>query len=88
MLKESIHEDAAAFGMKLGGGGTAMEHSWETVRENVSNHIRSLNFKYRVKLREKNGGGCVGRNLQLYGQEKKLWSRNRLRLNIEWGDLI
>ena len=58
MLKESIHEDAAAFGMKLGGtDGTTMnsiEHSWEEIRENVINYIRSLNFKYRVKLREKN----------------------------------
>ena len=55
MLKESIHEDAPAFGMKLGGGGgDHIEHSWEDIRENVINHIRSLNFKYRVKLREKN----------------------------------
>lgn len=29
------------------------DHSWETLRSNVQNHIRSLNFKYRVDLREK-----------------------------------
>lgn len=28
-------------------------HSWETLRSNVQNHIRGLNFKYRVDLREK-----------------------------------
>jgi len=26
---------------------------WETIRENIQNHIRGLNFKYRVRLREK-----------------------------------
>ncbi len=29
------------------------QHSWETLKSNVQNHIRSLNFKYRVDLREK-----------------------------------
>lgn len=28
------------------------EHSWETLKTNVQNHIRGLNFKYRVDLRE------------------------------------
>ena len=28
-------------------------HSWETLKSNVQNHIHSLNFKYRVDLREK-----------------------------------
>ncbi|KAL3806539.1 hypothetical protein ACHAXA_006592 [Cyclostephanos tholiformis] len=28
-------------------------HGWETLRSNVQNHIRGLNFKYRVDLREK-----------------------------------
>lgn len=28
-------------------------HSWETLKTNVQNHIRGLNFKYRVDLREK-----------------------------------
>lgn len=58
MLKESIQEDAGAFGMKLAesrpGGGPDVQHSWEELRENVINYIRSLNFKYRVRLREKN----------------------------------
>lgn len=58
MLKESIHEDASAFGMKVGevkeGGAMDVQHSWEDLRENIINYIRSLNFKYRVKLREKN----------------------------------
>mmetsp|Transcript_9655 Transcript_9655/g.20259 ORF Transcript_9655/g.20259 Transcript_9655/m.20259 type:complete len:671 (+) Transcript_9655:134-2146(+) len=30
------------------------EHSWEMLTTNVQNHIRGLNFKYRVDLREKN----------------------------------
>ena len=28
-------------------------HNWELLKSNVQNHIRSLNFKYRVDLREK-----------------------------------
>jgi len=31
----------------------AGDHSWETLKQNVQNHIRGLNFKYRVDLREK-----------------------------------
>lgn len=29
-------------------------HNWELLKTNVQNHIRGLNFKYRVDLREKN----------------------------------
>mmetsp|Transcript_5734 Transcript_5734/g.10348 ORF Transcript_5734/g.10348 Transcript_5734/m.10348 type:complete len:632 (+) Transcript_5734:186-2081(+) len=29
------------------------DHSWEVLKQNVQNHIRGLNFKYRVDLREK-----------------------------------
>jgi pyruvate/2-oxoglutarate dehydrogenase complex dihydrolipoamide dehydrogenase (E3) component len=58
MLKESIKDDSDAFGIKIGGKKegeeTDVQHSWESLRENVINHIRSLNFKYRVRLREKN----------------------------------
>lgn len=58
MLRESIKEDANAFGMNIGGTKPGEEidvqHSWESLRENVINYIRSLNFKYRVRLREKN----------------------------------
>ena len=59
-INESIHADAAAFG--IGPSPTGVEsaptgiktsHNWVTMRENVQNHIRSLNFKYRVNLREK-----------------------------------
>lgn len=59
-INESIQADAAAFG--IGPAPTGVEsaptaiqtmHNWETMRENVQNQIRSLNFKYRVNLREK-----------------------------------
>ncbi|KAL7486281.1 hypothetical protein ACHAW6_011874 [Cyclotella cf. meneghiniana] len=30
------------------------KHNWEILKTNVQNHIRGLNFKYRVDLREKN----------------------------------
>jgi len=49
LINESIHADAGAFGLKNIVGG---EHVWETMRENIQNYIRSLNFKYRVNLRE------------------------------------
>jgi thioredoxin reductase (NADPH) len=29
------------------------QHSWDMLKQNVQNHIRGLNFKYRVDLREK-----------------------------------
>ena len=60
IINEAIHADAAAFG--IGPAPTGVEsaptgietkHGWETMRENVQNHIKSLNFKYRVNLREK-----------------------------------
>jgi len=49
LINESIHADAAAFGLD---GVVAGTHSWENMRLNVQNHIRGLNFKYRVNLRE------------------------------------
>jgi len=32
---------------------TPATHSWDMLKQNVQNHIRGLNFKYRVDLREK-----------------------------------
>ncbi len=56
-LRESIHHDAASFGIGLDGGksedGIKTAVNWESLRENIQNYIRSLNFKYRVRLREK-----------------------------------
>eukprot|EP00560_Eucampia_antarctica_P005236 CAMPEP_0197832626 /NCGR_PEP_ID=MMETSP1437-20131217/15311_1 /TAXON_ID=49252 ORGANISM="Eucampia antarctica, Strain CCMP1452" /NCGR_SAMPLE_ID=MMETSP1437 /ASSEMBLY_ACC=CAM_ASM_001096 /LENGTH=611 /DNA_ID=CAMNT_0043436079 /DNA_START=59 /DNA_END=1894 /DNA_ORIENTATION=- len=52
LIRETIHADAGAFGTSV--EGQDKEHSWETMRDNIQNHIRGLNFKYRVNLREKN----------------------------------
>lgn len=66
LLREAIHSDAASFGISLGGteATTTAEHGettgplttvqWSALRENIQNYIRSLNFKYRVLLREEN----------------------------------
>lgn len=43
-------KDAKGFGWTSTKGGA---HSWETLRENVQDHIKGLNFGYRVQLREK-----------------------------------
>jgi thioredoxin/glutathione reductase (selenoprotein) len=55
-LRESIHADADAFG--IGGAAAATSHGrghqWKEMKDNVQNHIRGLNFKYRVNLRESN----------------------------------
>lgn len=51
LMNEMIKADAPAFGL---GVAESNFHSWETMRTNVQNHIRGLNFKYRVNLREKN----------------------------------
>ena len=33
---------------------TSLQHNWQVMRDHVQNYIHSLNFKYRVALREKN----------------------------------
>jgi len=68
MVRQSFQTDAAAFGIRVGenaptNGNTVDDNEeikdptttvkWETLRENIQNYIRSLNFKYRVRLREK-----------------------------------
>lgn len=84
LLREALHLDSPAFGLKFGGGGGPEKDTngdkdnsnggggdammmmmpdpiqappsttqWTALRENIQNHIRSLNFKYRVRLREK-----------------------------------
>jgi thioredoxin reductase (NADPH) len=59
LLRESIHADAPSFGISIGETNCdeiknpKTQVKWEVLRENVQNHIRSLNFKYRVRLREK-----------------------------------
>lgn len=63
LLNESFKKDAPFFGLEVGSDqgptpyGTLPELSpkvhWSVLRENVQNYIRSLNFKYRVRLREK-----------------------------------
>ena len=60
-LGEGAH-DAKGFGWS---GLDKGKHSWETLRQNVQDHIKGLNFAYRVQLREvgvtyinKLGKGC------------------------------
>jgi thioredoxin reductase (NADPH) len=49
LIKEAIDKDSVAFGVS---SGDSTSHSWEGMRQNIQNHIRGLNFKYRVNLRE------------------------------------
>jgi thioredoxin reductase (NADPH) len=49
-LMGDLAQDATAYGWKGGNGAT---HSWDTMVQNVQDHIKSLNFGYRVELREK-----------------------------------
>lgn len=51
LIKETIDADSKAFGMST--GSDKATHSWEDMRANVQDHIKGLNFKYRVDLREK-----------------------------------
>ena len=51
LLQQSLQTDLEAFGIMT--DGNAMVVKWETLRENVQNYIRGLNFKYRVAFREK-----------------------------------
>lgn len=43
-------QDATSYGWQ---GGNSATHSWETMVQNVQDHIKGLNFGYRVELREK-----------------------------------
>mmetsp|Transcript_28545 Transcript_28545/g.42186 ORF Transcript_28545/g.42186 Transcript_28545/m.42186 type:complete len:634 (-) Transcript_28545:294-2195(-) len=68
LLQQSVQTDLEAFGIELPNKGEVSEMEaetngessspsstvkWETLRENVQNYIRGLNFKYRVAFREK-----------------------------------
>ncbi|KAL3943036.1 MAG: hypothetical protein SGBAC_002854 [Bacillariaceae sp.] len=61
-IKENMEADARHFGITVGDAEPDMmdelpdlkaESHWKTARTNIQNYIRSLNFKYRVRLREK-----------------------------------
>merc|ERR1711976_563804 len=52
LINETIQADAKAFGLSTGSSDAPPTHSWEDMRQNVQNHIKGLNFKYRVNLRE------------------------------------
>jgi thioredoxin/glutathione reductase (selenoprotein) len=49
LLGEASHE-APAFGWMR--SGHESPHNWQTLRDNVQDHIKGLNFNYRVQLRE------------------------------------
>jgi thioredoxin reductase (NADPH) len=49
LIGETMSSDAKAFGYDA----EAKGHDWGKMRENIQNHIRGLNFNYRVNLREK-----------------------------------
>jgi len=61
-LRESIQADANFFGISSVGvkpdemgqlPTVKTEQHWMAIKDNIHNYIRSLNFKYRVRLREK-----------------------------------
>ena len=58
-IHESVRTDTVAFGIQVGETNEdeikepKTQIKWENLRGNVQNYIRSLNFKYRVRLREK-----------------------------------
>jgi len=62
-LRESIHADANFFGISsIGAKADDMmgqlptmetDTHWDVAKSNIQNYIRGLNFKYRVRLREK-----------------------------------
>jgi len=49
ILHEMAH-DAKSYGWE---GGDGASHNWNTLKENVQDHIKGINFGYRVQLREK-----------------------------------
>eukprot|EP00934_Nitzschia_sp_Nitz4_P001609 Nitzschia sp. Nitz4//scaffold126_size65214//48050//50154//NITZ4_006162-RA/size65214-snap-gene-0.58-mRNA-1//-1//CDS//3329534707//1609//frame0 len=62
-LRDSIESDAAFYGLATADGvqpdemgllpASSAYPNWSVAKDNIRNYIRSLNFKYRVRLREK-----------------------------------
>jgi pyruvate/2-oxoglutarate dehydrogenase complex dihydrolipoamide dehydrogenase (E3) component len=61
-IRESVQADSNFFGIAAVGSKpdemgqlapTETEAHWNVIKDNIQNYIRSLNFKYRVRLREK-----------------------------------
>ena len=61
-LKETFHADGSFYGISKTESNpdefgqlspTETKMHWDVVKSNIQNYIRSLNFKYRVRLREK-----------------------------------
>jgi pyruvate/2-oxoglutarate dehydrogenase complex dihydrolipoamide dehydrogenase (E3) component len=61
-MRETIQADASFYGISTPGAKpdemgqlapTEMDAHWNVAKDNIQNYIRSLNFKYRVRLREK-----------------------------------
>jgi len=52
LLNEGIKLDSKPFGITTSSPPEAQTHSWEDMRASIQNHIKGLNFKYRVALRE------------------------------------
>lgn len=59
VLKDAYNYGWQVSGAATGGGdgkefklGETVEHNWDRMRDEIQNHIRSLNFGYRVQLRE------------------------------------
>jgi thioredoxin reductase (NADPH) len=54
LLGESYHDATAGFGWEVAGAGpdAKLVNNWEVMRERVQDHIKGLNFGYRVQLRE------------------------------------
>lgn len=62
-LRETLHTDGHFFGFAPAGTEPdefgslpplETESHWSVIKDNIKNYIHSLNFKYRVRLREKN----------------------------------
>ncbi|XP_065155963.1 thioredoxin reductase 1, mitochondrial isoform X3 [Atheta coriaria] len=51
LLGEAVH-DAKSYGWEFPDADN-IKHNWETLRENVQNHIKSVNWVTRVELRDK-----------------------------------
>jgi thioredoxin reductase (NADPH) len=51
-----------------------VKHNWDTMKDNIQNYIGSLNFNYRVQLRDK--------KVEYLNAQGKFLNRNRLHVSI------
>lgn len=52
LVGDVLKNDAKDYGWRVDGDGLGARHSWENMVSNIQNYIKSLNFGYKISLRD------------------------------------